>query len=85
MQVSRERAEQAERRESVKALRQEKVASVQRTARPIQLEHTVSKGKCSKRQDWRGVSRSQITQAIVKTWVLLRVKWEAIRGLEVRE
>lgn len=40
MQISRERAEQAERRESVKALRQKKVSSVQRPARPMWLEYS---------------------------------------------
>lgn len=65
MQISRERPEQAERRERVKALRQEEVFCVQRTAKPMRLEHS-EQGKCGKRQGWREVGRDQITRGLAR-------------------
>lgn len=47
MQISRVRAEQAERTESVKALRQEKVSSIQRPSRSMWLERSEQE-KCGK-------------------------------------
>lgn len=60
MQISRERTEQAERRESVKALKQEKLSSIERPAGQY-VWNLVNKGDYGTRQGWRELGRGQIT------------------------
>lgn len=87
MQISRERPEQAERRERVKALRQEEVSCVQRTAKPTRLEHS-EQGECGKRQGWREVGGARSHGAwhtVVRSLDFITSKGEASRGIAVRK